>query len=405
MSKEIGTNISEIPDKPNSTGHEKTCENCHATVSGSYCSECGQSIESNIKYFWSVILHLLDDIFSFDSRASRTLIPLLFNPGFLTNEYIAGRRVHYVPPLRLYLFISIVFFLSLKLFMSPDLEELANNSKESATVIQQISSELEAIKQQRLFATPPELLSLDENLARLTQYHKDILNKQNKSLAKVTLKLAQLELARIKNNGEITEEKQAEYKRLTSQVDELKTENIKDSSLTIGNNEDGSFTLSSLSDDNNKILAEKAKELETKANELFTTAPDKLLKEATGKLPQIMFVILPVFALLLKIMFMFSKRLYMEHLTVALHSHSFIFLVTLLLELIDFLFDTLASPNSWLAPALSIWIPVYLFIMQKRVYQQGYIITFIKYMVISTLYFILLSIGATVAFVWGLMSS
>ncbi len=86
------------------------CENCHAKVTGSFCSQCGQSIESTLRYFWSVILHLLDDIFSFDSRASRTIFPLMFKPGFLTNEYFAGRRVHYVPPLRLYL--SVLFSFS-----------------------------------------------------------------------------------------------------------------------------------------------------------------------------------------------------------------------------------------------------------------------------------------------------
>ena len=84
------------------------CENCHAKVSGSYCSQCGQSIESTIKYFWSVLLHLLDDIFSFDSRASRTLKPLLLKPGFLTQEYIQCGFIY-----------SSVLFSSFHLIFSP----------------------------------------------------------------------------------------------------------------------------------------------------------------------------------------------------------------------------------------------------------------------------------------------
>lgn len=112
------------------------CENCHAKVSGSYCSQCGQSIESTIKYFWSVLLHLLDDIFSFDSRASRTLKPLLLKPGFLTQEYIQGRRVHYVPPLRLYLFISIIFFISLNFFAVDGKDQLVHEQRMAAPLEQ-----------------------------------------------------------------------------------------------------------------------------------------------------------------------------------------------------------------------------------------------------------------------------
>ena len=94
----------------------QVCENCHLPLNGPFCANCGQEADSTLKYFWVVIMHLLDDIFSFDSRASRTLWPLVTRPAFLTNEYFSGRRVHYVPPIRLYLFISIVFFITLKFF-------------------------------------------------------------------------------------------------------------------------------------------------------------------------------------------------------------------------------------------------------------------------------------------------
>ena len=59
---------------------------------GLFVLKCGQEADSTLKYFWVVILHLLDDIFSFDSRASRTLWPLVTRPAFLTNEYFAGRK-------------------------------------------------------------------------------------------------------------------------------------------------------------------------------------------------------------------------------------------------------------------------------------------------------------------------
>ncbi|MFT5997136.1 MAG: hypothetical protein ACI9RV_002747, partial [Glaciecola sp.] len=72
----------EIEDKqlivaPAVDANHSICSNCKAPLNGPYCAQCGQNSESTIKYFWLVILHLLDDIFSFDSRASRTLWPLV----------------------------------------------------------------------------------------------------------------------------------------------------------------------------------------------------------------------------------------------------------------------------------------------------------------------------------------
>ena len=63
--------------------------------------------------FKQFILDFLGDYFTFDSLILRSVRPLLFKPGFLTQEFLAGRRVSYIPPLRMFIFISIVFFLFL----------------------------------------------------------------------------------------------------------------------------------------------------------------------------------------------------------------------------------------------------------------------------------------------------
>ena len=125
----------------------QSCENCHLPLSGPFCANCGQEADSKLKYFWVVIMHLLDDIFSFDSRASRTLFPLLTRPAFLTNEYFAGRRVHYVPPLRLYLFISIVFFLTLKFFIAAENNKTITVSDKQA-LITQVKSHIKGLKKE-----------------------------------------------------------------------------------------------------------------------------------------------------------------------------------------------------------------------------------------------------------------
>jgi len=79
------------------------CRNCRAPLRGEFCSQCGQRHWPNDLSFTDVAG---EEVFSWDSRLWRTLLPLLFRPGFLTAEFIAGRRALNVPPLRLYLIIS-----------------------------------------------------------------------------------------------------------------------------------------------------------------------------------------------------------------------------------------------------------------------------------------------------------
>ena len=88
----------------------ETCPNCGAEVLGSYCHQCGQEHTVRVRPLRGLLTDALGDLFSFDNRLFRTLKLLLFRPGFLTIEYLKGRRAPYVPPFRLYLIVSIVYF-------------------------------------------------------------------------------------------------------------------------------------------------------------------------------------------------------------------------------------------------------------------------------------------------------
>ncbi len=92
------------------------CLNCENALreEDEYCSACGQAVdhEETLKSFLS---HFLSDYFTFDSKIIRSIKPLITEPGFLSNEYLAGRRVRYIPPLRMFIFLSIIFFLLLSL--------------------------------------------------------------------------------------------------------------------------------------------------------------------------------------------------------------------------------------------------------------------------------------------------
>ena len=94
--------MNQIPER-------KLCKNCNSELVGLYCSECGQKNIENFT-FTELVKDFFDNIFSLDSRLFQTLKFLIIRPGFLTNEYWSGKRITYLPPFRLYLLTSILFF-------------------------------------------------------------------------------------------------------------------------------------------------------------------------------------------------------------------------------------------------------------------------------------------------------
>ena len=87
------------------------CANCGAPLTGRYCGACGQRREPPVHTLWHFAQVATEDLTHADSRLWRTLAALLFRPGFLTAQFLAGRRASYLPPVRLYLVLSVVFFI------------------------------------------------------------------------------------------------------------------------------------------------------------------------------------------------------------------------------------------------------------------------------------------------------
>src|SRR5213595_41234 len=86
------------------------CENCGALLSGRFCAKCGQAAINYRRSFRHIFVDLLDEFLNWDSKFFATIGLLLVRPWKLTNEFLAGHRVRYVHPLRLYLLASILFF-------------------------------------------------------------------------------------------------------------------------------------------------------------------------------------------------------------------------------------------------------------------------------------------------------
>ncbi|MDO9375461.1 MAG: DUF3667 domain-containing protein [Bacteroidota bacterium] len=90
---------------------EKVCLNCNAALHGTYCHICGQENIEPKESAWHLVVHFFNDITHFDGKFFDTLRLLVTRPGFLSSEYARGRRASYLNPIRMYVFTSAVFFL------------------------------------------------------------------------------------------------------------------------------------------------------------------------------------------------------------------------------------------------------------------------------------------------------
>jgi hypothetical protein len=130
------------PDIP--LTESRNCLNCGTNLRGQYCGHCGQRSRSRLISLWELVSDAFGDLFELDSRLWKTLVPLIFHPGRLTRDYLEGKRARFMPPFRMYLVLSLVFFvvaffnpreeLSL-LFEEPATEEVASTDDEEGGLI------------------------------------------------------------------------------------------------------------------------------------------------------------------------------------------------------------------------------------------------------------------------------
>ena len=118
------------------SGAPTRCANCGDDLTGPFCARCGQSARDVHRPLRTLIAEALDEVFNLDARLLRTVRPLLFSPGRVTQEYLAGRRVDHLPPLRTYLITAVVFFGLFSVFptQSPPVFVVTAGSVEAAQI-------------------------------------------------------------------------------------------------------------------------------------------------------------------------------------------------------------------------------------------------------------------------------
>ncbi|HEX5959702.1 MAG TPA: DUF3667 domain-containing protein [Rhodanobacteraceae bacterium] len=330
------------PALPSSSGH---CGNCGAPLYGKYCYACGQPVHGLVRHFSSILSDVADSLFNIDERLFRTIGPLYFRPGRLTLDYFEGKRARYVTPFRLVFFLAIIAFFAVQLTVRTGYDRLPEQS-----ISIPAGAGAPGVSVLSTPKTAPAPVSTDSGAfanGNLSLNNKVLWNRDNKPL---------------------------DLPWLPGSVNDWLNDLIGNAQQQLHQMNAGSW-------------ADQQQARRRFTLGMFSAAPT------------VLFVLLPLFALLLKIFYIFKKRLYMEHLIVAMHSHAFLMLSMLVLVALGVLRQLLPRtawvgvPLALLVAAVWIWIFVYLWLMQKRVYRQGWFMTNAKYWSLGFCYLIMASLG------------
>jgi hypothetical protein len=337
------------------------CLNCGTGLKGPFCYFCGQPDRNFMRFFPVLLRDLMEDLFDLDSRFMRTMKPLLFKPGRLTRDYMEGRRFRYAPPMRLYIFSSIVFFL-LAALISSDGISIHKTADENGT--EPVAEVLSVEKQQEV----------EDALSNLSpEVH------------------AQIGLGQLKAEIKAKDEVNSGFK-----LDDIQFNDEP------WNRETNPVDIKWLPGWLNDRINDEIEGSPQKAEQVNEN-PNLIIDKVFDILPATMFVLLPVVALIFKFWYLFAKRYYIEHLIFSLHNHAFLF-VSLIIILLAGLGETLCANYgyaaaeavmSWVILLISIWIPIYLLISLRVVYRQSWLMTTGKFAMIGISYMTLLLIVTT----------
>lgn len=381
------------------------CANCGTLMEGEFCHHCGQSIHSVLKPVHHMLEEAAETILHIDGRIVRTLPPLLLKPGFLTLEYFSGRRIRYLPPFRLMFVLCLLAFFAGHLALGDRWMELGDGAVEidNRTISQATNqNEVQQALQQQL-----DGLDRAASVPGLPALARTQLAVARRELRQQALKRR----AQLGNQNATLDEPAAAASANAHPFETAAPARGGPVELTF----QPPAKIAWLPDFVNAGLARASAHMQANLQAInghgptATAARSRLIAGAFAMAPQTMFLMLPLFALLLKMVYLFRRRLYMEHLIVALHSHAFLFFALLLGILVNGLqvwvqphAHWLASALRWAGVGLIIWVPAYIVWMQKRIYQQGWPMTVLKFLIVSFCYVNLLATALAMTVVLSL---
>ncbi len=336
------------------------CANCSTSLRGSFCHACGQSAHNPVRHFSHAVEEVFESFWHLDGRIFQTLRDLPF-PGRVANRYLGGHRVSYVAPLRLFLVLSVLTVLFAQLAVEVLMHDggISLNGVEGANTAEEVE------------------LRRSEVVAELTK-SRDALEPGVPGRAGLDAGIAQVNRS--------AEERLA---KLRGEPPPPQTGSDAAPIVMVGG---PAFLQRWLESEAGRIKQNLPR---------IRQNPNLLMHAYLSAVPKALFVLVPLFALLLKLAHLKSGRVYLEHLVVALYSHAWICMTVLVISLVSLAGGWLGAEPAWpgriagyINLALFWTMPFYLLVMQKLVYRESWRRTLLKFCVLGGTYTVIVSIAA-----------
>lgn len=341
---------------------DKTCLNCRHVVDLRFCPNCGQENTDTRKTFHHLFIHFFEDLTHYENAFWKTIRNLLFKPASLTKEYLSGKRLSYLAPVRLYIFISIVTFFLLAVIPTkedqPQLFKVKDNDKENRH---------------------PE-----KKDQQLSESERDSIRKDSTQRAKMLEQFSKIDT--LAQKGVMTRKEADSMKQfIRSKIER----DIEKEGIDFNFGYDSIEEMDSIRKAKPDEISDFEYWLNKKAipiNGKYTKEEfiEKFTEEAERNFPKTLFIYMPIFAFILWLLHNKKRWYYFDHGIFTLHYFSFLLLVTLLLFLMNTLLDYCGdfTPFNIIQGLVSFagyaWMVYYFFPAHHRFYGESRIVSFIK---------------------------
>lgn len=303
---------------------EKVCLNCGASLIGRYCQDCGQENVEPKESIGHLVTHFFNDVTHFDGKFFSSMKYLLLKPGFLTEEYTKGRRAAYLNPIRMYLFISAMFFLVLMTFFVDRAQHAVTTTRTT---------------------TQKKPTTLRKGISTI-RHTLDSLAVEQEDSAEV----AAIDSALAKADAEPNNVH--EYDSIQAALPKAQRDGFID-----------------------RYFNRRTAAMRSYGKEHSGEVQHRMIEQFFHSMPYMLFISLPLIALLLKLLYVRRKQFYyVSHIIFLLHYYCIIFIAFF------FILLTQRLPYGGIAASLFfIGYIAYLYFAMLRFYKQGWFKTFVKY--------------------------
>ena len=349
--------------------HREFCGNCGTKFSGHFCSDCGEERDTHRRSLARLLHDLIEDVLSLDSRILRTANALIFRPGELSCAFREGRLRRYVPPIRLYFFVTLLFFLTLSVTgvalmrleivgrpVTPALRAKIENATNSALV----KIQRDARKSSRPLQTS-KISSGHDNIY--------IVSTQGKIL------LPSLQADFFVRKGTPAPKLSSDTREFLAKA-RLRLK--KEQAYLVARQSEWGIGDWVLSHAQRAIL-------------VLERDPDAVNGPLMSWIPRALFLLLPIFAMLLALFYIGTRRefYFVDHLVFSLNFHSFAFVVLTLVAI-----STSVGNRFQLGWFALVAVGIYMLLAMKRFYGQGWVKSSLKFLCVSFIYFFIFLIPA-----------